>query len=131
MDLTGVLSASWILPSGAACSSTAISLLAEPLATWRVHEAQQTAKHQKTGSANRERLQFAETFFAKPWIQGVATPRLWFTQIYYLRKQYGAQADSVVRTLRSRLPPGSYRRLWLRHKVGHPFQKLARRLGAD
>lgn len=102
--------------------------LAEPLATWRVHETQQTAKHRRTGAADHERLQFAETFFAKPWIQNAATRRLWFTQIYYLRKQYGAQADNLVRTLRSRLPPGGYAWQWLRHKVSRPFQKLARRL---
>jgi glycosyltransferase involved in cell wall biosynthesis len=102
--------------------------LAEPLATWRVHETQQTAKHRRTGTIDHERLQFAETFFAKPWLQTAATRRLWFTQIYYLRKQYGAQADGLVRILRSRLPPESYAWQWLRHKVSRPFQKLARRI---
>src|SRR5579859_2767669 len=99
--------------------------LAEPLATWRVHATQQTAKHQKTGSSNHERLQFSEMFFAKPWIQKAITPQALFSQIYYLRKEYGAKADNVVRPLRSQLPPGSYAWHWLRHRVNHPIQKLA------
>lgn len=105
--------------------------LAEPLATWRVHGTQQTAKHQKTGSSDLERLQLTEINFAQPWLQKAVTRRALFTQIYYLRKQYGADAKPQVRTLRSQLPPGGYACQWLRHKMIRPFEKLARRLSRD
>jgi glycosyltransferase involved in cell wall biosynthesis len=105
--------------------------LAEPLATWRVHDAQQTAKHQKTSASNRERLQLTEINFAQPWLQKAVTHRALFIQIYYLRKQYGVDAEQLVRNLRSQLPPGSYACQWLRHKTIRPFQKLGRRLSRD
>lgn len=105
--------------------------LAEPLATWRVHGAQQTARHQRTGASDRERLQLTEINFAQPWLQKAITHRALFTQIYYLRKQYGADAEPLARTLRSQLPPGSYACQWLRHKTIRPFQRLGRRLSRD
>jgi glycosyltransferase involved in cell wall biosynthesis len=102
--------------------------LAEDLATWRVHENQQTAMHEKTGAAHHEHLVFLETYYAKSWLQKAATDQMLFTQIYYLKKKYGRKAGHLTTAMMLQLSSRRYVWLWLRHKAIRPFQKLSRKL---
>lgn len=102
--------------------------LAEDLATWRVHESQQTAKHEKTGSAHHEHLMFMETYYAKPWLQKAATDQMLFTQIYYLKKRYGQRASHLTSAMMLQLTPHCYVWQWGKHKALRPFQKLLRKI---
>ncbi len=103
--------------------------IAEALATWRVHQSQQTAKQGKTGEAKHEQLQFIETYYAKPWLKKAATPGMLFTQIYYLNKYYGRGAAHLTAAMRSQLTSLDYAGQWLRHKVSQPLRKLGRKAG--
>ncbi len=98
--------------------------VAEPLGTWRTHETQQTARHRRLGDARHEKLLLMEVYFAKPWLQQMATHQMLFTQIYYLRKQNGAHADKLTAEMMSRLKPHRYAWYWLKHKLSHPFRKV-------
>jgi len=101
--------------------------LTDALGTWRVHEDQQTAKFEKNGASNHEHLLFVEAYYARPWLQEMATDRMLFAQIYYLRKHYGADADHLTTAMMSQLSPRRYAWQWLKHKISHPMQKLARK----
>jgi len=102
--------------------------LAEPLATWRAHAHHQTARTRMSGVPDYEHLRFMEIYYAKPWLQELATDRMLFAQIYYLRKQYGVAARGVNAPMRARLSAPRYAWQWLKHKAGRPWQKLFRRL---
>jgi glycosyltransferase involved in cell wall biosynthesis len=102
--------------------------VAEDLATWRIHETQQTAKHEQTGSSSHEPLLCLETYYAKPWLKAAATPRMLFAQIYYLKKKYGQRAENLTSAMMTQLSPRRYAWQWLRHKISRPFQKLAQKL---
>lgn len=103
--------------------------LAETLATWRVHESQQTAKHHKTGKAEHEHLVFVEIYYAKSWLKEAATPRLLFTQIYQLRKKYGREADPVTSAMMAQLSPARFAGEWLKYKISRPIQKMRHKTG--
>ncbi|HEY3762912.1 MAG TPA: glycosyltransferase family 2 protein [Verrucomicrobiae bacterium] len=102
--------------------------LDETLGTWRVHKNQQTAIFEKNKGAHYETLSFMETYYAKPWLREMATDRMLFAQIYYLRKKYGADADRLTSAMMSQLSPRRYAWQWLKHKVSRPMQQLARKL---
>lgn len=102
--------------------------LAEPLATWRAHAHHQTARTRTSGVPDYEHLRFMEIYYAKPWLRELATDRMLFTQIYYLRKLYGDAACGVTTPMRARLSTPRYARQWLQHKTGRPWRKLFRRL---
>jgi len=100
--------------------------VAEPLATWRVHQNHQTAR---TGnSPNDEHLRFVQDWYAKPWLRDLATDRMLFSQIYYLRKKYGDSASPLTSAMMAQLSPSHYRWQWLKHKICRPFQQLGRQL---
>jgi glycosyltransferase involved in cell wall biosynthesis len=101
--------------------------LTEPLASWRVHEHHQTARTRESGVKDFEHLRFMEIYYAKPWLQGQATDRLLFTQIYYLRKHYGSESLKLTSAMMARLSQPRYAWQWLKHKTGRPLQKLYRR----
>lgn len=103
--------------------------LAEPLASWRVHEHHQTARTRNSGAKDYEHLRFMEIYYAKPWLQEMATDRMLFAQIYYLRKHYGREASNLTSAMRARLSGHRYAWQWLKHKAGRPLQKLFCRLG--
>jgi len=102
--------------------------LAEPLATWRVHERQQTARARTSGILDQEQLLLVNTYYAKPWFRKAATARLLFSQIYHLRKKYGGTADLLTASMMTDLSPGRYFMLWLKHKITSPFRKLSRKV---
>ena len=101
--------------------------LAEVLATWRIHESQQTARPVTNGFSRDEQLLFVRTYFAKPWLKDAATQRMLFAQIYYLEKKYGSQADPLTSAMMAQMSPRSFAWQWLKHKGSQPFQKLLRR----
>lgn len=102
--------------------------LHEPLATWRVHANQQTAKDRKAGTLDHDPLLLMETYYAKPWLQQAATRRLLFVQSYYLQKKFGIFADDITSQMIARLPRHHYAWQWLRHKTAKPIVKLGRKL---
>lgn len=102
--------------------------VAEELASWRIHEAQQTARNGASPLCDLEHLRFMEIYYAKPWLRRAATDRLLFTQIYYLEKKYGRAARHLTEPMRSQLGAGRFARRWLRHKTTAPAMKLARKL---
>jgi glycosyltransferase involved in cell wall biosynthesis len=101
--------------------------LDEVLATWRVHESQQTARHQNSGLAQDERLLFMELYYAKPWLKAAATPRMLFAQIYYLRKKYGRRAASLTTAMMAQLSSPRFAWEWFKHKAFHPVRKVVGR----
>ena len=101
--------------------------LAETLATWRIHETQQTARHMTNSPSHREHLTFVETYFAKAWLKDAATQRMLFAQIYYLEKKYGRQADHLIAAMMAQLSSRRFVWQWLKHKGSRPFQKLLQR----
>lgn len=103
--------------------------LAEPLATWRVHETQQTARHQQTGTAHHEHLLFMEKYYDRPWLKQTATPRMLFTQVHYLEKNYGRRAEHLTASMRAQLKTHGFAWQWLRHNILNPLQKILRKAG--
>jgi glycosyltransferase involved in cell wall biosynthesis len=102
--------------------------LAEPLATWRVHQHHQTHRARTTKVSDQEHLRFLEIYFDKPWLQAAATDRMLFAQIYYLKKNYGRQAERLTSAMMTQLTPRRYVWQWLKHKATRPLQKLSRKL---
>ena len=100
--------------------------LAEPLATWRVHQNHQTARAQNV--ADREALLLMEIYYEKNWLRTAATDRLLFSQIYYLQKKYSADAAGLTGKMMAQLSARRYAWQWLIHKTARPFQQLARKL---
>jgi glycosyltransferase involved in cell wall biosynthesis len=105
--------------------------LAADLATWRVHAAQQTARLERTGSARNEQLLFVEAYYAKPWLKKLATRRMLFAQIYYLKKKYGGQAHPLAAALLADLSWRHFVWQWLKHKATRPVQKIDRKAGSS
>jgi glycosyltransferase involved in cell wall biosynthesis len=101
--------------------------LPEALASWRVHEQQQTARITANPEPDWEHLRFMEIYYAKSWLKAAASDRMLFTQIYYLQKKYGAAAGHLTGAMKAQLTPHRFAWQWLRHKVGRPWQKLSRR----
>jgi glycosyltransferase involved in cell wall biosynthesis len=101
--------------------------LPEALASWRVHEQQQTARITANPEPDLEHLRFMEIYYAKSWLKAAATDRMLFTQIYYLKKKYGTAAGHLTGAMKAQLTPRRFAWQWLRHKAGRPWRKLARR----
>lgn len=99
--------------------------LVEPLATWRVHEHHQTARVQ--GTRDEDHLRFIEIYYVKPWLRERATDRMLFTQVYYLRKKYGNEAQSIISAMMAQLSPGRYWWQWLKYKISRPLAKVAQK----
>jgi glycosyltransferase involved in cell wall biosynthesis len=105
------------------------AFVAEPLAAWRRHEAQQTALTRRTGACADEHLLLLQTYYPRPRLQAFASRQMLFTQIYHLRKFYGSRADALAAKMMDRLKSGWYAVYWLRHKIMRPFQKIEQYLG--
>ncbi len=102
----------------------------EPLATWRVHADQHTARCRQTGTSDHDPLLLMETYYAKPWLQRTATNRLLFAQTYYLQKKFGSYADDLTRKMMAQLPRHHYAWQWLKHKTAKPVLKLGLKLAS-
>lgn len=102
--------------------------LAEPLATWRVHQHHQTARADVSKVSAHEHLRFMEIYYSKPWLQAAATDRMLFAQIYYLKKNYGRQAGHLTSAMLAQLSKRRFAWQWLKHKASRPLQKLSLKL---
>ena len=89
---------------------------AEPLFAFRVHPQSATASHQLTGHCAHEPLLLLMEYYRKPWMDEHATRRMWFMQIYYLRKKPGAQTGALTADMMTRIKPAWYVVNWLQTK---------------
>jgi glycosyltransferase involved in cell wall biosynthesis len=103
--------------------------IAEPLCAFRQHPAQQTEVNSRAGTGLGEGLRLAEEYCRKPWMKHVATSRMLFSQIYYLRKHYGQEAAPLVAELGKALNRRAYVACWIRHRLTRPFRSLQHWLG--
>ncbi len=100
------------------------SYIAEPLAAWRRHPAQQTKLNRRTGLSAQEDLWLIQEWFAKPWLRECATRQMLFMQIRHLRRLYGETAIELTAEMMRSLGPGWYAVYWLKRKITRPFKKL-------
>ena len=103
--------------------------LAEPLCSFREHQAQQSVVNRREGKSNEEVL-LLDRWYDKPWLQERITRRLLFAQSHALRRQRSSQAQAWRQKLAQRLGKSWYSIYWARRKVLRPFGKLARKLRA-
>jgi glycosyltransferase involved in cell wall biosynthesis len=101
--------------------------VAEPLFGFRVHPQQASAANARSGAAREEQMLLLTDYCAKPWLAAHATSRMWFKQIYYLRKKYGDRATPLIAQAKPALPPLAYAWCWLEHRVTAPFVRLKER----
>lgn len=100
--------------------------IAEPLCAFREHPAQQSEINRQTGASAGEALMLAESYFAKPWLREVTTPRTIFALMYNLRKTYGGKAEPLRMEMRKSVSTTEYVGCWLRYKISRPFKNLHR-----
>lgn len=100
------------------------SYLAEPMAAWRQHPYQVTAKNRRSGVSAQEELWLLQEWFTKPWLQECATRQMLFTQIRHLRRYYGDEARELTAEMTRRLGTGWFVAYWLKRKIRQPFRKL-------
>ena len=98
--------------------------LAEPLVAYRVHSRQATARHRQSGIGANEPLLLLTDYCRQPWVQSRATRRMWFKQIYNLRKINGECAKVFAADMRIHLNRFWYGIYWLEHKFFRPLAKL-------
>jgi len=101
--------------------------LAEPLFAYRIHPQQATALNRCNDAIADEHLMLLTDYHGKPWLGEYASRRMWFKQIYYLRKKYGPRAQPLTADMMAALKPFWYRLYWLEHKLLHPLGKLMER----
>jgi len=98
--------------------------LAETLVAYRVHDQQATAIHRRTGVSADEHMLLVTEYCQRPWLCRHATRRMWFNQIYGLKKQYGPRAQSLTADMMKVLKPSWYALYWMRRKTLRPLKKL-------
>lgn len=100
--------------------------LAEPMAAFRKHAAQQTNVNHRKGVSDG--LLLIKIWYAKFWVQASMTRLALFTQIYNLRKYYRGEVKGLTRGMMHTLGGGWYALFWVRRKILRPFQNLKRKL---
>lgn len=100
--------------------------LGEPLCAFRRHDSQQTNANRKSGKTEDESLWLLEEYFARPWLQKMATRQMLFAQIYSLQKMPAASESPVLKEMKLALGSGWFAFLLIRHKITRPFCKLQR-----
>jgi glycosyltransferase involved in cell wall biosynthesis len=110
----------------------------EPLCAFRRHAAQQSEINRQSGVASVENLALFEHWFERLGLEESAWRQALFAQIYELRKNCGAEAESSIKGMIRLLGRDWYALLWCKRKVMRPFQKICRqtlqvvaRLGID
>lgn len=101
--------------------------LAEPLCAFRHHAGQQTNVNRR--SSINDGLLLITNWYAKPWVQETMTRQAFFKQIYSLRRNYGAQVETLTREMMHSLGRGWYALFWLWRKISRPIEKLNRHIG--
>jgi hypothetical protein len=69
----------------------------------------------------------ATDYCCKPWLIERAGRRMWFRQIYSLRRKYGARSLALTTGMMARLKRFWYAVYWLEYKISQPFKKLGDR----
>jgi glycosyltransferase involved in cell wall biosynthesis len=100
--------------------------VAEPLCAFRRHGAQQSEIHRQSGVAAVESLALFKHRFEQLGLQESKWQQALFAQIYDLRKNCGAEAESSVKGMMCALGRDRYAFLWCKRKIMRPFQKLCR-----
>jgi hypothetical protein len=98
------------------------AFLDEPLCAFREHPAQQTAINSRSGVDRREGLKLGERYCRKDWLKQTASDYALFVQRYYLRKQYGNEAASLIKELTVNSSLLNNTASWLRFKLSRPFR---------
>jgi glycosyltransferase involved in cell wall biosynthesis len=100
--------------------------VAEPLCAFRRHVAQQSEINRHSGVASMENLALFKHRFEQLGLQESKWQQALFAQIYDLRKNCGAEAESSVKEMMCALGRDRYAFLWCKRKTMRPFQKLCR-----
>jgi len=100
--------------------------IGQPLCAFRLHHDQQSAVHWRSGVGGKDNPLLAQEYYAKPWLREMATPKMLFTQIYYLNKHYGERAKPLTTEMKTALGGFGYSVFWLRHRVSKPLKDLKR-----
>jgi glycosyltransferase involved in cell wall biosynthesis len=101
--------------------------LAGPLCAFRRHAEQQTAVNRESGAHVQDELLLARHWLFRPWLGAMAgRRRVWFNQIYNLRKHHRAQAGRLIDDIMALLTVKWYVPYWIEHKIFSPFKNLAR-----
>jgi glycosyltransferase involved in cell wall biosynthesis len=98
--------------------------IADPLFGYRLHPQQATQSHTQSGVSRDEQMVLFSDYHAKPWLINHATRRMWFKQIYYLRKKYGPRAEQLLSEAKKSISPIAYALCWLEHRMSTPFVRL-------
>jgi glycosyltransferase involved in cell wall biosynthesis len=100
----------------------------EPLYCFRRHCRQQTAVNRSGRIGEREALFLLAEYNTRPWFRSQARRKMFFTQIYTLRKTggFGEASREMEERLRRSLGQGWYAWFWLLRKLGRPPANLKR-----
>lgn len=96
--------------------------VAEPLAAFRQHAAQQTRVNRANGV--NDELLLLRKWYARPWVQRGLTRLALFKQIRSLRRDRSPAAASLTNEMLRLLGRHWYALLWLRWKIVRPLQKI-------
>ena len=100
--------------------------VAEPLCAFRRHVAQQSEINRHSGVASVENLALFKHWFERLGLREPMWRQALFAQIYDLRKNWGAEAESSIKEMMCALGRDRYAFLWCKRKTMRPFQKLCR-----
>jgi glycosyltransferase involved in cell wall biosynthesis len=100
--------------------------IAEPLCAFRQHPAQLTEANWRSGVSAHEGLFLVEKYYRRPRLKAAATPRMLFTQMYYLRKHHGEKAAPLRAEMARAWSRRAYATWWVWHKLTQPFSNLQR-----
>jgi glycosyltransferase involved in cell wall biosynthesis len=102
------------------------AFIAEPLCAFRQHPAQLTEINRRSGASANEGIILVEKYYRRPWMKEAATPKMLFTQMYYLRKRPGERAAVLRAEIARTLSWRSYATWWVWHKLTQPFCNFKR-----
>ena len=105
--------------------------ISKPLAAFRQHPDQQTAKNHRSGIAAKEHVWLMEESLAKPWIGQQAKREILFNLIRSYRKCNTPEEKASKKALIHRLGEGWFAAYWLKRKAVTPFKKLSSRIFRD
>ncbi|HWY30013.1 MAG TPA: glycosyltransferase [Candidatus Acidoferrum sp.] len=100
--------------------------ISKPLAAFRQHPDQQSAKNHRNGIVAKEHVWLMQEFLARPWIGQLAKRETQFNLIRSCRKSNTPEGVALKQTVMRRLGRGWFAAYWLKRKVITPLSKLFR-----
>jgi hypothetical protein len=83
--------------------------------------------NRESGAHVQDELMLARHWLFRPWLGGMAGHRrVWFKQIYNLRKHHGPLARQLTDDIMALLTPKWCALYWLEHKICSPVRNLNR-----